>query len=90
MADPILDEVNAITQFFLYPQAIEDEFFRNSPFTAYLRSHSMATFTGGSDMRFAFTYAPLIGGAYAQGETFNVTKPQTLTAAQFQPKFWIN
>jgi hypothetical protein len=88
MADPILDEVNAITQFFLYPQAIEDEFFRNSPFTAYLRSHSMATFTGGSDMRFAFTYAPLIGGAYSQGETFNVTKPQTLTAAQFQPKFY--
>lgn len=38
-------------------------------------------------MRFAFTYAPLIGGFYQQGESFNVTKPQTITAAQFQPKF---
>lgn len=90
MADPILDEVNSITKFFLYPKAIEDEFFRNAPLLAYIRAHCLAKFPGGSDMRFPFIYAPMISGAYQQGENFNVTKPQTTTAALFVPKFYFS
>jgi hypothetical protein len=38
-------------------------------------------------MRFTFLYAPMIGGFYSQGETFNITKPQTYTSATFSPRF---
>src|SRR5262245_27895328 len=87
MADPVLDEVNAITHFHLYPKVVQDNFFLNAPFTARLRARAMQPFPGGSDMRFTFLYAPMIGGFYAPGATFNITKPQTYTSATFQPKF---
>lgn len=87
MADPVLDEVNAITHFHLYPRVIQDEFFLNAPFAARLRARCMTPFPGGSDMRFTFLYAPMIGGFYNQGQSFNITKPQTYTSATFQPKF---
>jgi len=87
MADPTLDEVNAITHFALYPKVVQDNFFLNAPFTARLRARCMTPFPGGSDMRFTFLYAPMIGGFYAPGQSFNITKPQTYTSATFQPKF---
>lgn len=90
MADPVLDEVNAITHFHLYPKVVQDNFFLNAPFTARLRARCMTPFPGGSDMRFTFLYAPMIGGSYSQGDSFNITKPQTYTSATFQPKFWLN
>lgn len=88
MADPVLDEINSITHFHLYPKVVQDNYFLNAPFPAHLRAKAMAPFPGGSDMRFTFLYSPLIGGAYAQGETFNITKPQTYTSATFLPKFY--
>lgn len=87
MADPIFDEVNAITHFHLYPKVVEDEFFLNAPFLARLRANCMRPFPGGSDMRFTFLYNSMIGGFYAPGATFNITKPQTYTSAFFLPKF---
>jgi len=88
MADPVLDEVNSITYFHLYPKIVQDNFFLNSPFTAHLRAKALHPFPGGSDMRFSFLYAPMVGGAYAPGDTFDITKPQTYTSATFQPKFY--
>jgi len=88
MADPILDEINLTTLAEIYPHTIEDNFFLDTPFLAYLRAHALTDFTGGANSRFTFLYAPMVGGAYARGDNFNITKRQTLAGAQFDPKLY--
>ena len=88
MPDPILDEINLTTLSEIYPHTIEDNFFLDTPFLAYLRAHALTDFTGGANTRFTFLYAPMIGGAYARGDNFNITKRQTLGGAQFDPKLY--
>lgn len=88
MADPILDEINLTTLAEIYPHTIEDNFFLDTPFLAYLRAHALTDFTGGANTRFTFLYAPMIGGAYARGDNFNITKRQTLAGAVFDPKLY--
>lgn len=88
MADPILDEINLTTLSEIYPHTIEDNFFLDTPFLAYLRAHALTDFTGGANTRFTFLYAPMIGGSYARGDNFNINKRQTLAGAQFDPKLY--
>ena len=88
MADPILDGVNATTLKEIYPRVIADNFFLDTPFTAYLRAHSMVPFGGGAFMQNTFLYKPLIGGAYAKGANFDITKRQTIGSALFDPKYY--
>lgn len=88
MADPLIQELEATTKFYLWPKAVTDNFFRGAPFQAHLRQKALTTFPGGSDMRFSFIYAPMIGGAYLQGGNFNIAKPATITSAVFDPKFY--
>lgn len=88
MADPVVQELEATTKFYLWPKAVTDNFFRGSPFQARLRQKAMTVFPGGSDMRFSFVYAPMIGEAYLPGGGFNITKPATITSAVFDPKFY--
>ncbi len=88
MADPILDEINLTTLKEIYPDAVEDNFFLDSPFMAHLRRKSMVPFTGGAFMQTVFIYAPLLGGAYARGANFNINKPQTLSGTEFDPKYY--
>lgn len=88
MADPILDEINLTTLAEIYPTTIEDNFFLDTPFLAYLRAHCLTDFTGGANTRFTFLYAPMIGGAYARGDSFNIAKRQTLAGAVFDPKLY--
>ena len=88
MPDPILDEINLTTLAEIYPHTIEDNFFLDTPFLAYLRAHALTDFTGGANTRFTFLYAPMIGGAYARGDNFNINKRQTLAGAQFDPKLY--
>ena len=88
MADPILDEINLTTLAEIYPHTIEDNFFLDTPFLAYMRAHALTDFTGGANTRFTFLYAPMIGGAYSRGENFNITKRQTLAGAVFDPKLY--
>jgi hypothetical protein len=88
MADPILDEINLTTLAEIYPKTIEDNFFLDTPFLAYLRAQALTDFTGGANTRFTFLYAPMIGGAYARGDNFNITKRQTLAGAVFDPKLY--
>ncbi len=88
MPDPILDEINLTTLSEIYPHTIEDNFFLDTPFLAYLRAHALTDFTGGANSRFTFLYAPMIGGSYARGENFNITKRQTLAGAKFDPKLY--
>ncbi len=86
MPDPILSELNSTTVFELYNEVVADNYFRNAPFLAYLRDHCRVPFDGGSYMQFAHVYAPLLGGFYSRGDTFNTVKPQTISGAQFDPR----
>lgn len=85
--DPIYDEVNLTTLKEIYPKVIEDNFFLDTPFQAYLRARAIP-FTGGAFMQNSFLYKPMIGGSYAKGGSFNITKRQTLAGTQFDPKYY--
>ncbi len=85
--DPIFDEMNVTTLREIYPRAIEDEFFLDTPLLAYLRANCLVPFPGGTEMSNGFLYAPLIGGFYPPGGNFNITKRQTLSAMRFDPKY---
>lgn len=87
MADPNVNELNSLTYYEVYPKTIEDEFFLAAPFLAYLRDHCLVPFTGGSFMQAIFRYAPLIGGFYAPGGGFNITRRQTIAALQFDTRY---
>ena len=67
---------------------MEDQFFLDTPFQAYLREHALVPFGGGAFMSNTFLYAPMIGGAYAKGDTWNITKRQTLAGTVFDMRFY--
>lgn len=85
--DPNVNELNAVTLFEIYPRQVEDEFFLSAPLLAYFRDHCLVPFTGGSFMQAPFRYAPLIGGFYAPGSAFNLTKRTTIAALQFDTRY---
>lgn len=85
--DPNVAELNSVTHFEIYPRVVQDEFFLATPFLAYLRDHALVPFTGGTFMQAPIRYAPMIGGFYAPGSNFNITKRQTLTALQFDTRY---
>lgn len=67
---------------------VEDQFFLDTPFQAYLREHALVPFGGGAFMQNTFLYAPMIGGAYAKGDSFNTTKRQTLAGTVFDMRYY--
>ncbi len=85
--DPALSELNSVTLQEIFPKSIEDNFFLASPFLAYLRDHCMVPFTGGAFMQSPILYASMLGGFYAPGAAFNLTKRQTITAIQFDTRY---
>lgn len=85
--DPNVAELNAVTLFEIYPRTVEDEFFLATPLLAYFRDHCLVPFTGGTFMQSPIRYAPMIGGFYAPGAGFNITKRQTITALQFDTRY---
>jgi hypothetical protein len=85
--DPNIAELNSVTLFEIFPKTVEDEFFLAAPLLAYIRDHCLVPFTGGSFMQAPFRYAPMIGGFYAPGGNFNVTKRQTIAALQFTTRY---
>ena len=87
MADPNVDELSATTKYEIYPEVVTDNFFLATPELAYFRDHCLVPFSGGTFMQAVFRYAPLIGGFYAPGSSFNITKRTTLAALQFSPKY---
>lgn len=89
MPDPILDEINITTLPDINDSAIEDNFFLGSVLQAHLRAKCLVPFTGGAFSRNAFLYNPLNGSAYQKGiGGFNLTKPQTLGATVFDPRYY--
>ncbi len=85
--DPAVAELNSVTQFEIYPKTIEDNFFLATPLLAYFRDHCLVPFGGGTYMQAPIRYAPMIGGFYAPGSGFNITKRQTITAIQFDTRY---
>lgn len=85
--DPALAELNSVTLQEIYPRTVEDEFFLATPFLAYIRDHCLVPYTGGAFMQSPIRYQSMIGGFYAPGATFNLTKRQTITALQFTPRY---
>ena len=85
--DPAVAELNAVTLFEIYPRTVEDEFFLATPLLAYWRDHCLVPFTGGTFMQSPIRYAPMIGGFYAPGANFNITKRVTITAMQFDTRY---
>jgi hypothetical protein len=81
--DPILAELNLTTLQEIYPKVIEDQFFLDTPLEAYIRDHCLVPFGGGAFMQNTFLYAPMVGGSYAKGDSWNVTKRQTLAGTVF-------
>lgn len=88
MSDPILAEVNLLTDREIYPRAVEDNFFLDTPRLAYYRAHCMVPWSGGAFTQNNFLYAPLIGGGYGIGAPFNTSVPNTMSGTQFVPKFY--
>lgn len=85
--DPAVQELNAVTLNEIFPQTIEDNFFLATPLLAYWRDHCLVPFTGGTFMQSPFRYQGMIGGFYAPGASFNITKRPTITAMQFDPRY---
>jgi len=90
MADPALDELSATTLYEIYPAVVQDNFFNDVPFLAYIRDHCLATFGGGSTMQQTFLYAPLLTNSYGIGAQFNLDKVQTIAGTRFDPKYYVS
>lgn len=87
MADPNVQELNSVTLFEIFPKTIEDNFFLATPLLAYFRDHCLVPFTGGTFMQSPIRYQSMIGGFYAPGSSFNLTKRQTIAALQFDTRY---
>lgn len=90
MADPYIDELSATTLYEIYPRVVEDEYFNDVAFLAYIRDHCMAAFGGGSTMQQTFLYNPLNTQSYGIGAQFNLDKVQTIAGTRFDPKYYVS
>jgi len=88
--DPELDELSATTVYEIWPRTVQDNFFNDVAFLAYIRDHCLATFGGGSTMQQTFLYAPLITNSYGLGAQFNLEKVQTIAGTRFDPKYYVS
>jgi hypothetical protein len=86
--DPIMNEINLTTLKAIYPVAVEDNFFLDTPFQAYLRAKTLYPWDGGAFSQNVTIVKPMIGGSYERGDSFNITKRQTLAGTLFQPKLY--
>ncbi len=82
-----LDELNTSTHIDIVP-GVTDNVFLNDPVLAMLRAQQLEMFKGGTKIQENFLYAPMNGGAYAKGGTFNLDRRQTVTGGQFDPKLY--
>lgn len=90
MPDIILDEINITTLPEINDSVIEDNFFLAGVLQAHLRAKCLVPFKGGAFTRNAFLHSPLNAGAYAKGiGGFNLTKPLTLGATVFDPRYYV-
>lgn len=82
-----LDELNTYTKIHIVPGVVDNNF-KSDPALAMLKANRVERFRGGTKIQENFIYAPMKGGAYAKGDTFNITRRQTATGATFDPKLY--
>lgn len=88
-SDPLFDEISATTLQEVYPRQLVDQFFRATPWLAYLREKCLYPFGGGAFMQNMHLFAPMTNGAYAASGNWNTNKHQTITATVFNPKLYV-
>lgn len=81
-----LDDVNTVTTKTIMPGVV-DNFFRAGPVIAYLKSRFTRKWIG-PQIQENYMYAPMKGGAYKKGATFNILKRQTRTGMLFTPRYY--
>lgn len=89
MSNNIVNEVNVFTLTHIVPGVVDGNF-RNDPLLAYLKANGIRRIQGGayggSMIQENILYKPMFGGAYAPGDTFNITKQRTLEGLTFDLK----
>lgn len=86
----MLDEINVTTLKEMYPLVIQDNFFLNAPFLAYIRGQGgFVPFGGGAFIQQTFLWRGLQTDAYSPGEDFMPVRRQILASANFTPKFYV-
>lgn len=84
----LISAASATTLKVLYPGAMRDFYFRNSPWLARLRSFATVPYEGGLFLEMPFVYQPLIGDAYPKGGTFTLDKVDPIASDRFFPRFY--
>ena len=82
----LLDDVNTVTTKTIMPGVV-DNFFRAGPVIAYLKGRFSRKWIG-PQIQENYMYAPMRGGAYKKGATFNIQKRQTRTGMLFTPRYY--
>ncbi len=82
----LLDDVNTVTTKTIMPGVV-DNFFRAGPLIAYLKGRFSRKWVG-PQIQENYMYAPMRGGAYKKGATFNITKRQTRSGMLFTPRYY--
>jgi len=86
MGSILLDDVNTVTTKTIMPGVV-DNFFKAGPVIAYMRSRFTRRWVG-PQIQENYMYAPMRGGAYKKGGTFNITKRQTRSGMLFTPRYY--
>ena len=90
MAEPQFDEINTATRKDILPSLV-DNFFKNGPTIRFCKEKRMRTFKGGTGVQENLLYKPMVGGSYARGGKFNITRRQTKTGLFFTMKtYYVN
>ena len=82
----LLDDVNTVTTKTIMPGVV-DNFFKAGPLVAYLKNRFTRRWIG-PQIQENYMYAPMRGGAYKKGATFNILKRQTRTGMLFTPRYY--
>jgi hypothetical protein len=84
-----LNQINVATKRFIAQnrKQLADNIFNASSTMAFFKDNLKEDYTGGRFIQETFLYDVLPGGAYAKGDTFNITQKQFMQAGQFLPKY---
>jgi hypothetical protein len=82
----LLDDVNTVTTKTIMPGVV-DNFFKAGPVIAYLKTRFTRRWIG-PQIQENYMYAPMRGGAYKKGATFNISKRQTRSGMLFTPRYY--
>lgn len=80
--EPQFNEIDTATRKDILPSLV-DNFYKNGPVIRFCKEKRMRIFAGGTGIQENLLYKPQIGGFYARGGKFNITRRQTKTGLFF-------